>query len=183
VDFRQFLIRHAELFRFLRTWTVRLLVPRRFRKALALYKAAVREELWTPLDPSVTKALETYFPERQAQGRHLGDSDDRFIRAEFRTQGMPKIQAPYRARRRQGDGAFQDSFKTPGESLLLVAYGHDTKRARPGARVERDKLRQIDLHWHELRHKGACRCCEMASTSASFSWCSDTPTSRRRSGT
>ena len=33
VDFRQFLIRHAELFRFLHTWTVRLLVPRRFRKA------------------------------------------------------------------------------------------------------------------------------------------------------
>ncbi len=81
VDFRQFLIRHAELFRFLRTWTVRLLVPRRFRKAVALYKAALREELWTPLNPSVTKALETYFPERQAQGGHLGDPDDRFIRA------------------------------------------------------------------------------------------------------
>jgi len=42
VDFRQFLIRHAQLFRFLRTWTVRLLVPRRFRKAVALYKAALR---------------------------------------------------------------------------------------------------------------------------------------------
>jgi len=70
VDFRQFLIRHAELFRFLRTWTVRLLVPRRFRKAVALYKAALREELWTPLNASVTKALETYFP----SGRHRGDT-------------------------------------------------------------------------------------------------------------
>ena len=40
VDFRQFLIRHLDLFRFLHTWTVRLLVPRRFRKAVALYKAA-----------------------------------------------------------------------------------------------------------------------------------------------
>jgi hypothetical protein len=28
---------------------------------------------------------------------------------------------------------------------------------RPGARVDRDKLRQIDLHWHDLRHEGACR--------------------------
>jgi hypothetical protein len=103
VDFRQFLIRHAELFRFLHTWTVRLLVPRRFKKAVALYKAALREELWTPLNPTVTKALETYFPERQAQGGHLGDPDDRAIRDEFRTQGMPKIQALYRAWRRQGD--------------------------------------------------------------------------------
>jgi integrase len=55
------------------------------------------------------------------------------------------------------DGEFQDSFKTAWESLLLVAYGHETKRAKPGARVDREKLRQIDLHWHDLRHEGACR--------------------------
>jgi hypothetical protein len=112
VDFRQFLIRHAELFRFLHTWTVRLLVPRRFRKAVALYKAALREELWTPLNPSVTKALETYFPDRQAQGGHLGDPDDRAIRDEFRTQGMPKIQALYRAWRRQGDRVLWHAHST-----------------------------------------------------------------------
>ena len=54
-------------------------------------------------------------------------------------------------------GEFQNSFKTAWESLLLVANGHDTKRAKPGARVDRAKLRQIDLHWHDLRHEGACR--------------------------
>lgn len=41
------------------------------------------------------------------------------------------------------DGEFQDSFKTAWESLLLVAYGHDTKRSKAGARVDREKLRQI----------------------------------------
>ena len=55
------------------------------------------------------------------------------------------------------DGEFQDSFKTAWESLLLVAHGHDTKRAKPGARVDRAKLKQVDLHWHDLRHEGACR--------------------------
>jgi len=55
------------------------------------------------------------------------------------------------------DGEFQDSFKTAWESLQLVAYGHDTKRAKPGARVDREALRRIDLHWHDLRHEGACR--------------------------
>ena len=55
------------------------------------------------------------------------------------------------------DGEFQDSFKTAWESLLLVAYGHETKRVKPGVRVDREKLRQIDLHWHDLRHEGACR--------------------------
>ena len=54
-------------------------------------------------------------------------------------------------------GEFVSSFKTAWESLLLVANGHDTKRARPGARVDRARLRQIDLHWHDLRHEGACR--------------------------
>jgi integrase len=54
-------------------------------------------------------------------------------------------------------GEFVASFKTAWESLLLVANGHDTKRAKPGARVDRAKLRQIDLHWHDLRHEGACR--------------------------
>ena len=40
---------------------------------------------------------------------------------------------------------------------LLLANGHDPKRAKPGGRVDREKLRQIDLHWHDLRHEGACR--------------------------
>jgi len=54
-------------------------------------------------------------------------------------------------------GEFMASFKTAWESLLLLANGHDTKRAKPGARVDREKLRQIDLHWHDARHEGACR--------------------------
>jgi integrase len=54
-------------------------------------------------------------------------------------------------------GEYTETFKTAWESLLLVANGHDTKRAKHGARVDREKLRQIDLHWHDLRHEGACR--------------------------
>ena len=55
------------------------------------------------------------------------------------------------------EGEYQDSFKTAWESLLLRANGHDITRAKKGARVDREKLRQIDLHWHDLRHEGACR--------------------------
>jgi hypothetical protein len=103
VDFRQFLMRHTELFRGLHHWTVRLLLPRPFRRAVALCKAAVREQLWTPLNPNVSKSLEAYFRERQEQGGHLGDPSDRYIAQEFRKQGMPKIKALYRAWRRSGD--------------------------------------------------------------------------------
>jgi hypothetical protein len=112
VDFRQFLLRHADLFRGLHHWTVRLLLPRRFRKAAALYKGAVREQLWTPLNPSVSKSLEAYFLERQEQGGHLGDPSDRYVAQEFRKQGMPKIQALYRAWRRTGDRVLWQSCST-----------------------------------------------------------------------
>jgi len=56
-------------------------------------------------------------------------------------------------------GELQARFKTAWESLLLVANGYETKRVKPGLWVERDRarLRQIDLHWHDLRHEGACR--------------------------
>jgi hypothetical protein len=112
VDFRQFLIRHVDLFRCLHHWTVRLLVPRRFRRAVALYKAAVREQLWTPVNPSVSKALEGYFRERQEVGGHLGDARDRYVEQEFRKQGMPKILALYRAWRRGGDRVLWQSCST-----------------------------------------------------------------------
>ena len=112
VDFRQFLIRHAGLLRFVHTWALRLLVPRRFRRAVSLYKAAVREELWTPMNPSVTKALETYFPECQSTGAHVGDPADVYIRREFRKQGNPKIQSLYRAWRRQGNRVLWEAPST-----------------------------------------------------------------------
>ena len=112
IDFRQFLIRHHTLFLNLHTWTVRLLVPRRFRKALALYKAALREELWTPLDPSVSRALEAYFRERRELGGRLGEPTDRFIARELKRQGMAKIAALYRAWRREGDMVLWRSSST-----------------------------------------------------------------------
>jgi integrase len=95
-------------------------------------------------------------------GRHAKDGDNR--RIPFDPQGRL---APVLKRRAalgpnafvfgSSAGEFVDSFKTAWESLLLLANGHDTKRAKPGARVDRAKLRQIDLHWHDLRHEGACR--------------------------
>ena len=112
IDFRQFLIRHHTLLRHVHRWTVRLLVPRRFRKAVALYKAALREELWSPLNPSVSQMLETYFRERREHCRHVADPPDRFIAQEFRKQGMAKIGALYRAWRREGDAVLWRSSST-----------------------------------------------------------------------
>ena len=46
VDFRAYLLRHADLLKSVDEWTVRVLVPRRFRKATALYRYPLRD--WNP---------------------------------------------------------------------------------------------------------------------------------------
>jgi len=95
-------------------------------------------------------------------GAHAKDSENR--RVPFDPQGRL---APILRRRAKlassafvfgsPEGDYQDSFKTAWESLLLRANGHDSKRPKEGGRVDREKLRQIDLNWHDLRHEGACR--------------------------
>ena len=74
-DFRMFLHRHAELLRALPEWTIRLLIPRRFRKAAALYRYAVRDEFATPLEPSTVEELEWFFRERQGKAQTAPPAD------------------------------------------------------------------------------------------------------------
>src|SRR4029453_5822404 len=65
MDFRLFLLRHVPLLRVLFRWTVRLLLPRKLVKARLAYLHAAREQLATPLHPSVGETLEWLFPERK----------------------------------------------------------------------------------------------------------------------
>ena len=103
IDFRMFLLRHAEMFRMLHTWTVRVLVPRRFWKAAALYKAALRDELWTPMEPHITDRLEAYFRERRQGGGHLSEASDEYLIKAFRRYGRSRFASLYRAWRCMGD--------------------------------------------------------------------------------
>jgi hypothetical protein len=100
VDFRAFLERHAELLRLVPDWTLRLLVPRHKTEAIPVYRAAFREQITTPLDPSVADDLRWYFRARQ---RRPDDSDERFDQA-ARAFGAPRFQSLYRAWLQRGDG-------------------------------------------------------------------------------
>ena len=55
------------------------------------------------------------------------------------------------------DGHPVKEFRTAWESLLVLAQGQTTRRERRGARVNRQALKAIDLHWHDLRHEAASR--------------------------
>lgn len=112
VDFRMFLLRHAELFRRLHTWTVRVLVPRRFWRAAVLYKAALRDELWTPLEPHITDRLETYFRERRVTAGHISNPSDEHLIKAFRRYGTARFASLYRAWRRMGDPILRGARST-----------------------------------------------------------------------
>jgi integrase len=54
-------------------------------------------------------------------------------------------------------GEYQGTIRTAWESLVLLANGIEPTRTRAHGRVNREKLVEIDLHWHDLRHEAACR--------------------------
>jgi len=54
-------------------------------------------------------------------------------------------------------GAYQANIQTAWETLRLFAHGIEPKPTRTGTAWNREQLKRIDLHWHDLRHEGACR--------------------------
>jgi integrase len=54
-------------------------------------------------------------------------------------------------------GEYQGTLRTAWESIVLLAHGIEPTRTRAHGRVNREKLAEIDLHWHDLRHEAACR--------------------------
>lgn len=99
VDFRAYLERHAELWRALPRWTLRLLVPQHFRAKASAFERAFREQIGTPLRPAVIDELRWWCAER-ARGQR--EATERFDLAE-RGFRAPRFQAVYRAWQQRGD--------------------------------------------------------------------------------
>jgi hypothetical protein len=108
IDFRAFLERHAELFRALPEWTVRLLVPLHKSGLIRLYQAAFHEHLASPLRPSVLEDLRWCFHSRRAPPE---GPDERFDQA-VRAFGAPRFQSLYRAWRERGEPVLDATLST-----------------------------------------------------------------------
>ncbi|HUE87987.1 MAG TPA: hypothetical protein VMO26_18085 [Vicinamibacterales bacterium] len=104
-DFRFFVMRHAELLRSVDEWTIRFLVPRRFRKAAALYRYAARDELATPLKPSTVDELDWYFRARQGTATDPSPDPDLDLATATRKFGAARFLALHRAWQREGPRA------------------------------------------------------------------------------
>ena len=133
VDFRMFLHRHADLLGALNEWTLRPLVPRRFRKAVHLYRTALREELTRPLSPEEIAELEWFF--KAGRSRPPGPAPTRGLTL---AAAAEKFDRPrFRALRR--------SWEREGVWPLLLAGSHTLK--------DHLEYGQGRLEFVELRHQ------------------------------
>ena len=112
VDLRAFIVRHAVLLKALQRWTIRVLIPKPFAKAMSLYKRAVFEELARPLHPSEADELGWFFKERvRARGMASWVPDARFAEARRRFNS-PRFRMLHRLWRRYGEMVLWDATST-----------------------------------------------------------------------
>lgn len=103
MDFRMFLIRHSELLRPLNGWTIRVLVPEPFVKAIRVFGHAARETLATAIAPSAAEALRSHFHDRtRRHEQQLAPPDDDF-RSAASAHRAPRFQALLRVWQQEGD--------------------------------------------------------------------------------
>lgn len=96
MDFRIFLLRHADLLKWVTEWTIRVLLPRRLKKAAALYRYAVRDAFLTPLTPREVEELDWYFRARRGELVYPSRDRDLDITTAAKRFGAARFEALYR---------------------------------------------------------------------------------------
>ena len=142
VDFRAFLSRHAELLRALPRWTIRLVVPLHFEKAIDAYVSAWRQEFAAPLRLSTVEELRWFFEQQRArsEGDPASASDPiRYAQARL-AFSAPRFRVLYRTWLREGPTAL-DATASPA---LADAISRGT------ARIESHVLPRAYLHLSPL---------------------------------
>ena len=81
------------------------MLTRRFRKAAALYRYAVRDELATPLEPSTVEELGWFFRTRQGTADGSTQPADLDVATAVRKFGAARFRALYRMWQREGNPA------------------------------------------------------------------------------
>lgn len=106
-EFRLFLLHYADLLKAVNEWTIRLLMPRRFRKAAALYRYAVRDTFTMPLTPALVENLDWYFRARQGRATDPSPDPDLSLVTGARRFGAARFRALHRMWEREGTPALE----------------------------------------------------------------------------
>ena len=105
MDFRLFLLRHAELFHALGHWTIRVLSPRPIKWVVTSFEAAAYDQLAKPLRTSELDELRWLFRQRKVGVSDTIEPDAARIAAASKAFRAPRFQALYRRWLQAGDPA------------------------------------------------------------------------------
>ena len=122
-EFRLFLLRHADLLRAVDEWTIRLLVPRRLRKAAALYRYAVRDAFTTPLTPEQVDELDWFFRARQGRATDPAPDPELDLATGARKFGAARFRALHRRWEREGIHALWSAQSITQRDQLQRGWG------------------------------------------------------------
>jgi hypothetical protein len=123
MDFRLFLLRHAELLRSLYGWTIRVLVPAPFASVIRLFGHAARETLATPLPLSNAEVLPSVFRDRQRRRDASGETTDPQLRSLWHTYSAPRFRALFRMWEQRGDMAIWNARSGRLRDMLKCGQG------------------------------------------------------------
>ena len=136
-DFRAVLQRYGDLLGALPRWTVRLLFPRQLGGGMGAYQVAFRDELATPLSPTILDELRWYFAQLRlaVTNRTRLPADARF-RRDQRAFTAPRFRVLYQRWLTDGEAAFDvvtsraivealaDETGRVENEVLLIPYRH-----------------------------------------------------------
>ena len=105
MDFRVFLLRHADLLKAVDEWTIRVLMPRRLRRAATLYRYAVRDAFLMPLEPREVRELDWYFRARRGEFVCPSADSDLNVATAAQSYGAARFEALYRVWLQRGEQA------------------------------------------------------------------------------
>lgn len=102
--FRDFLLRHVDLLKPAYAWVIRVVLPRRFRKAASLYRYAIRDVV-RPLSNKDCDELEWYFAARDGRPPTPVSPYGLDLKTAAVTYGAARFEALYRAWRHEREQA------------------------------------------------------------------------------
>jgi hypothetical protein len=149
MDFRVFLLHHADLLKAVNEWTIRVLIPRRLRRAATLYRYAVRDTFMMPLDTCQVRELDWYF--RARRGELVCPSHDRDLTIAKASEKYhaARFEALYRVWRQHGHEALEamrvpflrDYLQRGWARVEFVELGHQYLQLTPlvGSSSEAEK--------------------------------------------
>lgn len=124
MDFRLFLLRHADLFHALGHWTIRVLFPSPVRSAMARFEAAAYDQLANPLRISEVDELGWLFRQRKSAASSPPDHDPARLAAASRAFRGPRFQALHRRWLEVGDRALWMAQSTVFRDALERREAH-----------------------------------------------------------